>query len=509
MMMTMMMTSSASNPVPVSSSASPDLRTNSCRYSDNPGNKPGLQDYTHRQQSDGQNMYYQQHNYQERIMKHVAKMEDSNFYHSSEDKNMMKLVSTDVAYSNHYEEHLISRYNQHQISSPTLQYNSRMEPPQMRRNFPRFPPATTATQRSPSFNGNCGGNVSSPEPSVSPPGGVGAATDRSSSTGSCVSSLSEPVVGVGKSNNRKLTSYHRKKKILDLEEDDVNISGFSHRSSGHQAVPEDESGQQPELDDDDDEGDDEEGGQSESSEDQHVPHVLAPLPLLQGGADGAAASSAGGEHQHHGPRRCLLWACKACKKKTVTVDRRKAATLRERRRLRKVNEAFEVLKRRTCTNPNQRLPKVEILRNAIEYIESLEDLLQGAQHDGSGNASTSKLEIVGNTGNCRTGNTDYVNGGSPQYLADRLQQFTDSLNRFAPISGYEGQNHSQAGNAGGGDGTSSLDCLSLIVESISPGAAAVAGFLQGQGRTSVRLHKQEDLTEQVDHTAPVVKMAQQ
>lgn len=41
-----------------------------------------------------------------------------------------------------------------------------------------------------------------------------------------------------------------------------------------------------------------------------------------------------------------------------------------------VNEAFEVLKRRTSSNPNQRLPKVEILRNAIEYIESLEDLLQ-------------------------------------------------------------------------------------------------------------------------------------
>lgn len=40
-----------------------------------------------------------------------------------------------------------------------------------------------------------------------------------------------------------------------------------------------------------------------------------------------------------------------------------------------VNEAFEVLKRCTSTNPNQRLPKVEILRNAIEYIENLEDLL--------------------------------------------------------------------------------------------------------------------------------------
>lgn len=35
-------------------------------------------------------------------------------------------------------------------------------------------------------------------------------------------------------------------------------------------------------------------------------------------------------------RPCLKWACKACKRKNVTVDRRKAATMRERRRLRKV-----------------------------------------------------------------------------------------------------------------------------------------------------------------------------
>lgn len=42
----------------------------------------------------------------------------------------------------------------------------------------------------------------------------------------------------------------------------------------------------------------------------------------------------------------------------VSVDRRKAATMRERRRLRKVNEAFEIVKQRTCPNPNQRLPKV-------------------------------------------------------------------------------------------------------------------------------------------------------
>ena len=40
-----------------------------------------------------------------------------------------------------------------------------------------------------------------------------------------------------------------------------------------------------------------------------------------------------------------------------------------------MNEAFEALKRRTCPNPNQRMPKVEILRNTIDYIESLEELL--------------------------------------------------------------------------------------------------------------------------------------
>lgn len=88
-------------------------------------------------------------------------------------------------------------------------------------------------------------------------------------------------------------------------------------------------------------------------------------------------------------RKCLTWACKVCKKKTSTPDRRKQATMRERRRLRKVNEAFETLKKRTCPNPNQRLPKVEILRNAIEYIENLEELLKNSpgQNCGSKNGS--------------------------------------------------------------------------------------------------------------------------
>ncbi|KAL5966134.1 Myogenic-determination protein [Taenia solium] len=109
-------------------------------------------------------------------------------------------------------------------------------------------------------------------------------------------------------------------------------------------------------------------------------------PLSLGGDSGDDSTSSdddghgsGNKEEHiiapgsHG--QCLLWACKACKKKTMQVDRRKAATMRERRRLRKVNEAFETLKRRTCSNPNQRMPKVEILRTAIDYIENLEEML--------------------------------------------------------------------------------------------------------------------------------------
>jgi len=41
--------------------------------------------------------------------------------------------------------------------------------------------------------------------------------------------------------------------------------------------------------------------------------------------------------------------------------------------------AFEALKQRACIDsagPTQRLPKVEILRHAIEYIENMERLLR-------------------------------------------------------------------------------------------------------------------------------------
>ncbi|XP_020808986.1 myogenic-determination protein [Drosophila serrata] len=162
-------------------------------------------------------------------------------------------------------------------------------------------------------------------------------------------------------------------------------------------------------------------------------HVLAPLVCS------SAQSS----------RPCLTWACKACKKKSVTVDRRKAATMRERRRLRKVNEAFEILKRRTSSNPNQRLPKVEILRNAIEYIESLEDLLQESSPNRDGDSLAPSLSGKG----CQS---DYLSSYAGAYLEDKLSFYNKHMEKYGQFSDFEG-------NANG----SSLDCLNLIVQSIN------------------------------------------
>ncbi|XP_066144909.1 myogenic-determination protein [Euwallacea fornicatus] len=144
----------------------------------------------------------------------------------------------------------------------------------------------------------------------------------------------------------------------------------------------------------------------------------------------------------NGPRKCLAWACKACKKKSVAIDRRKAATLRERRRLRKVNEAFEVLKRRTCNNPSQRLPKVEILRSAIEYIEYLEEILQGSKNVSDRHSGVSNPR------------SEYLETSANQYLCERLQQLSEP--KYSPHNGFESPSS-----------TSSLDCLNLIVQNIT------------------------------------------
>ncbi|XP_037538435.1 myoblast determination protein 1 homolog [Nematolebias whitei] len=168
----------------------------------------------------------------------------------------------------------------------------------------------------------------------------------------------------------------------------------------------------------------------------------------------------GGPHQ--GPR-CLLWACKACKRKTSSADRRRAATMRERRRLCRVNDAFETLKRCTTAgqnqnqnpspSPNQRLPKVEILRNAITYIESLQALLRSGQE----RDLYPELEPRG---------PDSAASSPRSSCSDGPADFNGPTQRCI-ISSY----FSEASNGGlrreRSPVVSSLDCLSSIVERIS------------------------------------------
>lgn len=104
---------------------------------------------------------------------------------------------------------------------------------------------------------------------------------------------------------------------------------------------------------------------------------------VTGTEDKVSPSSLSPHSEPHCPGQCLPWACKLCKRKTVTMDRRRAATMREKRRLKKVNEAFDALKRSTLMNPNQRLPKVEILRSAIQYIERLQALVSSLNQQDS------------------------------------------------------------------------------------------------------------------------------
>lgn len=181
------------------------------------------------------------------------------------------------------------------------------------------------------------------------------------------------------------------------------------------------------------------------------------------------------QHHHHVPKdehvrapgglhqagHCLLWACKACKRKTTNEDRRKAATMRERRRLGRVNDAFETLKRCTASSPNQRLPKVDILRNAISYIESLQALLRTGQED----AFYPPLEHYGGDSdassprsNCSDGTVDFMSPCS-----------TRSENSDGSYCGQKTYDSSSTKPSV----LSSLDCLSSIVQRISTEPAVV------------------------------------
>jgi len=88
-----------------------------------------------------------------------------------------------------------------------------------------------------------------------------------------------------------------------------------------------------------------------------------------------------------------------------------------------VNEAFEKLKRRTCSNPEQRLPKVEILRSAIEYIEILEELLHG-----SSNTSTSESFSIHSRDYLRESSGTLISSNSNSIILVRTHNSNNNKN---------------------------------------------------------------------------------
>ncbi|XP_019638083.1 PREDICTED: myogenic factor 5-like [Branchiostoma belcheri] len=158
----------------------------------------------------------------------------------------------------------------------------------------------------------------------------------------------------------------------------------------------------------------------------------------------------------HGPGRCLMWACKTCRsRKASRQDRRKAATMRERRRLVKVNEAFEVLKRKTHMKPSQKTPKVDILRNAIAYIEQLHQTLRDGQENSAGQSADSPAASPGACSDGMDLNSPASSSSESSFTwTDDMYPSSDLFTEFLS---------SMSSDQGG----TSLDNLSSIVNSIA------------------------------------------
>ncbi|CAH1250731.1 MYF5 [Branchiostoma lanceolatum] len=197
--------------------------------------------------------------------------------------------------------------------------------------------------------------------------------------------------------------------------------------------------------------------------------LQVPAPMEPyGGYGEAAGHDPAPLASDHGPGRCLMWACKTCRnRKASRHDRRKAATMRERRRLVKVNEAFEVLKKKTHMKPSQKTPKVDILRNAISYIEQLHQTLRGGQENSAGRSADSP---AASPGACSDGMT----ASSPGSVwSDTSGNFLGEEN----MASFEGCDVTSTWTS-----ASCLDSLSLVVQNISAFAAQDSHQVYSQQR---------------------------
>ncbi|XP_057372698.1 protein Fer3-like [Daphnia carinata] len=80
---------------------------------------------------------------------------------------------------------------------------------------------------------------------------------------------------------------------------------------------------------------------------------------------------------NRGMRPCRLSASSKKRKRVATVAQRRAANIRERRRMFNLNEAFDKLRRKVPTFAyEKRLSRIETLRLAITYISFMDQVIR-------------------------------------------------------------------------------------------------------------------------------------
>lgn len=84
-------------------------------------------------------------------------------------------------------------------------------------------------------------------------------------------------------------------------------------------------------------------------------------------------------------QKSAMASSKKIRRRVATLAQRRAANIRERRRMYNLNEAFDKLRRKVPTFAyEKRLSRIETLRLAITYISFMTELLQSTPSPGGG-----------------------------------------------------------------------------------------------------------------------------
>lgn len=119
---------------------------------------------------------------------------------------------------------------------------------------------------------------------------------------------------------------------------------------------------------------------------------------------------------------------KKIRRRVATLAQRRAANIRERRRMYNLNEAFDKLRRKVPTFAyEKRLSRIETLRLAITYIGFMTELLQSAPPSSSSSAG---IGIGHGLGVC----ADAVQSPPAAYALPPPPPPTHDVREYAPYS---------------------------------------------------------------------------